>query len=101
MIRRPPRSTLFPYTTLFRSVKASTDSRLYALQRDDFLAAVTGHAAAHAAGQAVAEERLGQANDPLSRSLTPPETIRYGDADACPAGGRGRGTRLFPSKTPY
>src|SRR2546425_7784684 len=23
MIRRPPRSTLFPYTTLFRSVKAS------------------------------------------------------------------------------
>src|SRR5947209_11876882 len=27
MIRRPPRSTLFPYTTLFRSVNAST-SRL-------------------------------------------------------------------------
>src|SRR2546427_7330597 len=24
MIRRPPRSTLFPYTTLFRSVDAST-----------------------------------------------------------------------------
>src|SRR2546426_8513379 len=24
MIRRPPRSTLFPYTTLFRSLKAST-----------------------------------------------------------------------------
>src|SRR5256885_2536327 len=24
MIRRPPRSTLFPYTTLFRSVRAST-----------------------------------------------------------------------------
>src|SRR3712207_8206974 len=23
MIRRPPRSTLFPYTTLFRSIKAS------------------------------------------------------------------------------
>ncbi len=52
------------------SVKASTDSRLYALQRDDFLAAVTGHAAAHAAGQAVAEERLGQSNDHLSRSVT-------------------------------
>src|SRR2546430_7958535 len=27
MIRRPPRSTLFPYTTLFRSVKARTDAR--------------------------------------------------------------------------
>src|ERR1035438_739827 len=25
MIRRPPRSTLFPYTTLFRSVIARTD----------------------------------------------------------------------------
>src|SRR5437773_3746511 len=28
MIRRPPRSTLFPYTTLFRSVFARGDSRL-------------------------------------------------------------------------
>src|SRR5258708_29618107 len=26
MIRRPPRSTLFPYTTLFRSPKSATDS---------------------------------------------------------------------------
>src|SRR3712207_6846509 len=26
MIRRPPRSTLFPYTTLFRSVPTSTPS---------------------------------------------------------------------------
>src|SRR3712207_7479265 len=27
MIRRPPRSTLFPYTTLFRSVGASNSAR--------------------------------------------------------------------------
>src|SRR2546421_5235593 len=27
MIRRPPRSTLFPYTTLFRSPLASADDR--------------------------------------------------------------------------
>src|SRR2546430_9934775 len=27
MIRRPPRSTLFPYTTLFRSEQASTEKR--------------------------------------------------------------------------
>src|SRR2546430_12012257 len=27
MIRRPPRSTLFPYTTLFRSLDALTDLR--------------------------------------------------------------------------
>src|SRR2546427_8606241 len=26
MIRRPPRSTLFPYTTLFRSLRISTSS---------------------------------------------------------------------------
>src|SRR3989454_8260925 len=30
MIRRPPRSTLFPYTTLFRSVNGSVVARNYA-----------------------------------------------------------------------
>ncbi len=40
------------------TVTALEDSRLYVLQRDDFLAADTGHEAAHAAGQTVAEERL-------------------------------------------
>jgi MFS family permease len=40
------------------TVKALVDSKLFALQRDDFLAAVTGVAAAHAAGEAVVEERL-------------------------------------------
>src|SRR2546430_16032535 len=29
MIRRPPRSTLFPYTTLFRSLKHGQDSTLF------------------------------------------------------------------------
>src|SRR3712207_7361362 len=35
MIRRPPRSTLFPYTTLFRSdgVRRTTPSRTVALRR--------------------------------------------------------------------
>src|SRR5256885_16024417 len=34
MIRRPPRSTLFPYTTLFRSVQIPCwDGRLFDLQR--------------------------------------------------------------------
>jgi MFS family permease len=40
------------------TVTALADSRLYVLQRDDFLAAVTGHEGAHAAGQTVADERL-------------------------------------------
>src|SRR5688572_30955065 len=31
MIRRPPRSTLFPYTTLFRSAKAAVEIAIYDL----------------------------------------------------------------------
>jgi MFS family permease len=40
------------------NVTAAVDSKLYALQRGAFLAAVTGHPVAHAAGQEVAEARL-------------------------------------------
>jgi MFS family permease len=40
------------------TVTALADTTLYALQREDFLAAVTGHRAARAAAHAVAEERL-------------------------------------------
>jgi MFS family permease len=40
------------------TVRALVDTQLYALQRDDFLAAVTGHAAASAAGETVVRERL-------------------------------------------
>lgn len=40
------------------TVKATTPTQLYALEREDFLAAVTGHSAVHAAGEAVVEERL-------------------------------------------
>jgi MFS family permease len=40
------------------TVTAIVDTELYALQRNHFLAAVTGVAAAHAAGHAVTEKRL-------------------------------------------
>src|SRR3712207_8205865 len=33
MIRRPPRSTLFPYTTLFRSASISTSRRITGRRR--------------------------------------------------------------------
>lgn len=46
------------------TIKALVDSKLYALQREDFLATVTGHETAHAAGDAIADERL-------ARSLPP------------------------------
>src|SRR5256885_2885069 len=41
MIRRPPRSTLFPYTTLFRSLRAllAQPGIERAIERDDHLAA--------------------------------------------------------------
>jgi MFS family permease len=44
------------------TVTALVDTRLYALSREDFLAAVTGHRAAHAEGEAVVQERLGGMN---------------------------------------
>ena len=34
MIRRPPRSTLFPYTTLFRSMSTMSDSDQIQLMED-------------------------------------------------------------------
>src|SRR5256885_8908819 len=43
MIRRPPRSTLFPYTTLFRSIRAGV-----------LVGAVAGGALQDAVGEAVA-----------------------------------------------
>ena len=40
------------------TVTATADTSLYALERDAFLAAVTGNTVAHTTGQAVVEERL-------------------------------------------
>src|SRR3712207_7128898 len=42
MIRRPPRSTLFPYTTLFRSSQcAAADAKWYFVLRRDVLRFLT------------------------------------------------------------
>ena len=41
------------------TVKARTDSELYALERDEFLSAVTGHAASREAADAIVSSRLG------------------------------------------
>ncbi|MEK6276250.1 MAG: MFS transporter [Actinomycetota bacterium] len=41
------------------TVKAKTDTELYALERDEFLSAVTGHAASAEAADAIVSSRLG------------------------------------------
>src|SRR5258708_26665357 len=51
MIRRPPRSTLFPYTTLFRSGQAHLEHRAHAH------GAVQLDAAAHELGQLARDGR--------------------------------------------
>src|SRR3989454_4932670 len=68
MIRRPPRSTLFPYTTLFRSRLAAAPAprRLYGAP------AVAADVAHHAAGcgkgkQRAAHEALGRQEQLLER----------------------------------
>src|SRR2546430_6771769 len=51
MIRRPPRSTLFPYTTLFRSQNVDTRGRTSRGGRV-LLGLLGGHGAAYASGAA-------------------------------------------------
>src|SRR3712207_8776730 len=57
MIRRPPRSTLFPYTTLFRS-HAKVRERLGSLESEKAvsLVAIHAHFIPHVFPQAVLEE---------------------------------------------
>src|SRR2546425_7683406 len=52
MIRRPPRSTLFPYTTLFRSIKV-VERRIDGAAPDQTIEGVVG-----ARGEALAKRRV-------------------------------------------
>src|SRR3712207_7280436 len=63
MIRRPPRSTLFPYTTLFRSVGVwIVGARVRVLRREPRADRALGrHDGAH--GRACGHEVLGQLDD--------------------------------------
>src|SRR3989449_11446771 len=66
MIRRPPRSTLFPYTTLFRSVRARHDQRRN-LNPHELLAA-------RARGHGVVEDRVPAARADLE---IPPQLLAH------------------------
>jgi MFS family permease len=53
------------------TVRAVADSQLYALERRDFLAAVTGHSDVRAAGEAIAAERLARGGEAPSVAQRP------------------------------
>src|SRR5258708_18478355 len=66
MIRRPPRSTLFPYTTLFRSHRASTFAGSVRDNRADHLLAGRGSPveAIRSDGAARSEEHTSELQSP-------------------------------------
>src|SRR2546422_3159942 len=67
MIRRPPRSTLFPYTTLFRSKRPGRPSRDRARPRDR----ATGGAAPRGAGGATRAGGAGDRRPPAAAVVRP------------------------------
>src|SRR5256884_7249799 len=77
MIRRPPRSTLFPYTTLFRSQMTGEISRLFPGCPPKVAQTIAEHTARRgsgrvgrtAAGQSLEEEALTLAVDRKSTRL--------------------------------
>src|SRR5256885_6211324 len=72
MIRRPPRSTLFPYTTLFRSVEgADVDGRLAEVADAELVAILVADREPQAGGQ-----RDVAADDPVAAHEPPPGVDR-------------------------
>src|SRR2546425_8620200 len=76
MIRRPPRSTLFPYTTLFRSVKQTTGTDSDPVRLVQFRSQRRPRNAAHALAPAARH-----AGDPaIARCVTANDMVlRVGD----------------------
>src|SRR5256885_6128091 len=67
MIRRPPRSTLFPYTTLFRSRPAQpARGDLEVVSRANVALAPVRHAAADLAQQSRSEEHTSELQSPCN-----------------------------------
>src|SRR5256885_11376013 len=67
MIRRPPRSTLFPYTTLFRSKRPDVAGRIAQQLDDDLVARDAVGEKAGRDGELIAAKRAGEAS-PYKRS---------------------------------
>src|SRR2546427_6926091 len=107
MIRRPPRSTLFPYTTLFRSGDAEWLTRAVAVMRycgrahwDDAAGGFYDVAPARATGGAT---HLAAPAEPVQDSPTPSPNGVAGAARSPPAGPRrppAKGRRRAPPPPP-
>src|SRR2546428_9755877 len=76
MIRRPPRSTLFPYTTLFRSHSGDAESRLLAdrdrgdiLDQHGIAAALRHHGVAKRRQSDRKSTRLNSSHDQISYAV--------------------------------
>src|SRR2546426_2434226 len=84
MIRRPPRSTLFPYTTLFRSVTWASSNTAVATVNGSGL--VSGGAAGPATITATSEGQSGMATVTGTGPAPPP--VASGTLRTAPAGVR-------------
>src|SRR2546428_9740106 len=72
MIRRPPRSTLFPYTTLFRSHLVCDDSERVLIGRGcelESLALLRRHVLGRADGRDRKSTRLNSSHDQISYAV--------------------------------
>src|SRR3712207_8002646 len=69
MIRRPPRSTLFPYTTLFRSVETVTLTTAQLPQHNHFMLGSTAGASSNDPTNAVLASLPQQVKDRKSTRL--------------------------------
>src|SRR2546421_4724368 len=69
MIRRPPRSTLFPYTTLFRSVRGLADRELGDVRKPQ---------AADDSGRASRADHGGRIVDPAQRARVEVVVVQVG-----------------------
>src|SRR2546429_4248488 len=91
MIRRPPRSTLFPYTTLFRSRHAAGAEGVPGRARDDRAAAVRGLGRGRRAGARVRDRkstRLNSSHGYISYAVFCLKKKKKRDAAVCAAGVR-------------
>src|SRR5258707_14334480 len=73
MIRRPPRSTLFPYTTLFRSERENRAVRRIHYH-PNFLRATTARGKDPLACYVHRDHKIGEADAPLLESTDEPNT---------------------------